>query len=71
MSGLNSPYVPKHDEMISVSRLLFKMRGEDAVLDWLSEVASNDFKCPDRCSAWAVRFYDENQEEIERVSDER
>lgn len=65
MSSLNSPHAPSTRTIIQTANELYRERGACAVLDFLSECASHDFKCPDRCDAWAVSFYDNYADEIE------
>lgn len=62
---LNNAFAPSRNQILENARDLFVNQGEDAVLDYLSEVASNDFKCPDKCDRWAADFYQDYQEDIE------
>jgi hypothetical protein len=55
---------------ISLTRLLAKCReiyaskGEDALLGYLADVASNNYKCPDRCDKWALWFFASHETDI-------
>ena len=61
MSKLNNCYVPSDDEIIDVCK---SFHTEDEILEYLSEVASHDFQCPDKCDQWAMEFYEEHYQEI-------
>lgn len=63
--GLNNAYAPSNRVMLESAIIIFAESGEDAVLDYLSEMASNDFSCPDKCDRWAMEFYEDYREEIE------
>jgi hypothetical protein len=53
---LNNCYAPSFKEIINHCQ---ELDNESEVLDYLSEVASYDFKCPDKCDLWAIDFYNE------------
>jgi len=63
---LNS-FLPTYDVIIATCHQLYIVGGEDAVIDYLVECASYDYKCPDKCDRWAVEFYEENYKEIEGI----
>lgn len=63
--SLNNAHAPNTDEIVKEAKRLFELHGEDEVMKYLSEVASNDYSCPDRCDQWAVEFYNDHEEEIE------
>lgn len=58
---MNNPYAPSTQEMIEVCKTF---TNEDDMLQYLSECASNDYACPDKCDNWAMEFLEENEEEI-------
>lgn len=62
--NLNSAGSPKVSVIIETAAQLFKEGGDDAVMDYLSIVASYDHSCPDRCSIWAMDFFDIHEQEI-------
>ena len=61
MKNLNNAYAPSTDDIIDHCKTLHT---EDDILNYLSEVASNDFQCPDKCDQWAMEFYEDNYQEI-------
>jgi len=61
---LNSAHAPSFREVINTCRAIYKIASEFEVLAYLSQVASNDFQCPDRCDEWALIFFDEHESEI-------
>ena len=65
MTHLNNAHAPSHEEILKTSKSLYEKHGEDEVMKYLAEVASNDFSCPDRCDEWACEFYNEYENEIE------
>lgn len=62
---LDNSYSPSQKEILENCRTTYKEEGEDSVLDYLSQVASYDFSCPDKCDEWACETYEEYKEEIE------
>jgi len=58
---MNNPYAPSRNEMIEVCKTF---TNEDDMLTYLSECASHDYNCPDKCDNWAMEFLEENEEEI-------
>ncbi len=58
---MNNPYAPNTKEMIEVCKTY---TNEDDMLNYLSECASYDYSCPDKCDQWAMEFLEENEEEI-------
>lgn len=62
---LNNAFAPNVETVIVDCRDIYRNTlNEDLVLEYLNTVASNDFKCPDRCDKWAVEFLNEYEEEI-------
>ena len=62
---LNNAFAPSNREIVEYAREIFLEKGEDAVLDYLSEMASNDYSCPDKCDRWSSEFYEDYRGEIE------
>ena len=58
--SLNNAYAPNTNEIIEMLHGL----SEDKQLEILSELASYDFQCPDKCDQWAVAFLDSYQDDI-------
>jgi len=59
--SLNNAYAPNTNDIIKTCKTL---KNEDDILDYLSEVASYDYQCPDKCNEWACNFYNDYEEEI-------
>lgn len=59
--SLNNAQAPSFDEIFTTC---VDLQNEDDILDYLSEVASNDFQCPDKCDQWAMEFLEENEDDI-------
>lgn len=62
---LNNCYAPSFKQIIEHCQ---ELDSEFEILDYLSEVASYDFKCPDKCDIWALNFYNDNEELIDAKS---
>lgn len=62
---LNNSNAPSRTLIVATSRVIFQDEGKDAVLDYLTEVASYDYKCSDKCDQWAIDTYEEYKEDIE------
>lgn len=55
--SLQNSFAPNYIEIIETCK---EMLNEDDILEYLSEIASYDYKCPDKCNEWALNFYMEN-----------
>ena len=68
MRSLNCAEAPTDNQILIECRHIFRTadekHSEGAVIDYLSRVASNDFKCPDLCDSWACEFFNEHEIEI-------
>jgi hypothetical protein len=58
--SLNNAYAPSTDDIIE------KLHGlsEDKQLEILSEIASYDYQCPDKCDQWAIDFLEDHYDDI-------
>lgn len=61
--NLNNSYTPSTKEIIDQCK---ELNNEAEILMYLSEIASYDFSCPDKCDSWAVDFYNDYEQEIGR-----
>jgi hypothetical protein len=59
---LNNSYSPSFNEVINHCQ---ELDNENDILEYLSEIASYDFKCPDKCDKWAIDFYNDNENSID------
>ena len=65
MRTLNSAHAPSHSAIINMCQLMIRGgASEEAVIVYLSNIASNDFSCPDRCDKWACDFWEAFEDEI-------
>ena len=55
---LNNSYAPSSKD---ISAHVATLATEEEKLNYLSEVASWDFKCPDACARWAQKWLEENE----------
>lgn len=55
---LNNPHAPTAKE---IETAVATFSNEDEKQNYLSEVASYDFKCPDACDQWAMNWLNENE----------
>jgi len=56
------------EQILELCYIEYTINGnEDKVMELISEIASYEFKCPDRCDDYAVWFYNEYEKEIEGV----
>ena len=47
-------------EVYETAVKLLNLVGEEGTIDYLSEIASNVWSCPDKCDIWAINYYNEN-----------
>lgn len=65
MASLNNAQAPSIKEIIATAKRIYQENKDmDEVQNYLSEVASYDYSCPDKCDGWAMDFLEENEEEI-------
>ena len=55
---LNNPSAPSTKDIMKHTS---KLKTEEEKLDYLSKVATHDFKCPDACDKWALKWLEEHE----------
>ena len=62
LDPFDSPYVDEN-KVFAEAKQILNIFGEGETLEYLAEIASNVFSCPDKCDNWAVDYFNNHLED--------